>query len=91
MRRAFVIFVTLPLTFALLPLAAVLMTPGAPARDTTLVLEQEPASPGAGLPTPAGVAAWDAAEFGGRDGALTFRGAEPNGGPAGGCEEVPQG
>jgi hypothetical protein len=88
-RRSFAILVALPLTFALLPLAAVLMTRGAPAGDTTLVLEESGSL--AADAASAGVAAWDGAEFGGRDGALTFRGADPHGGPAGGCEEIPQG
>jgi len=84
-RRSFAILVALPLTFALLPLAAVLMTRGTPAGERTLVLE-ESESPAADAAS-AGIAAWDAAEFGGRDGVLTFRGAEP----AGGCEEMPPG
>ena len=89
MRRTFAILVVLPLTFALLPLAAVLMPPGTPAGDTTLVLEEGGQGPAGAGGAPAGVAAWDSAEFGERDGALTFRGADRQGDRRG-CEEAPQ-
>jgi hypothetical protein len=84
-RRTFAILFALPLTFALLPLGAVVMSGGSTGTETTLVVEtgSEPAAPAA-------AAAWDAHEFDRPTDPLAFRSPEGPRPSSGECIDTPQ-
>ncbi len=88
MRRTFAILMVLPLTFAFLPLAAVVLDGGAEAPAGTLVLETADTHAGG---SGASVAAWDAQEFAPLDDALAYRSGDGPGKAGDGCPEAPQG
>ncbi|MEJ5222441.1 MAG: hypothetical protein WHT63_10605 [Tepidiforma sp.] len=87
MRRTFAILMVLPLTFAFLPLAAVVMGGGSEAPQGTLVLEAADAH---GSTAAVNVAAWDAQEFAPRDDALAYRSGDAPGKPGDSCPDAPQ-
>lgn len=91
MPRVLGILVLLPLTFALMPLAVLVMGSEGSAPGTTLVLE-----PAEGLQRDAGgntayAVPFDADEFGRGENALAYRSADGGAFPKDACSEAPQG
>jgi hypothetical protein len=92
LRRSFVrgrlaILLLLPLTFALMPLAAVVVYGDATGPGETLVLE----SGDAGTWAPESAAWFDAGEFGGRSESLAYRSGDGAGQQTVDCAVVPSG